>query len=271
MLKFITHRPLWLNILVGILLAVGVFALFVLSLKWLTHHNVSKTVPYVIGKSFDEAESILKKAGFEVEIQDSIYTDTARAHQVLKQFPEGDEVVKINRTVYVTINRSQPPLVPMPNLIGFSFRNAEMTLKNHGLRFGDSTSRPDFAKNAVLEQMHNGRPIVAGTMIRMGTEIDFVLGSGVGNEEFSVPNLVGETYGRARALLEGNGLVVGVVVPSGEIEDTMRAFIYRQSPERFNDDKKIQKIRSGQTIDLWIQADKPVSDSAGAPAPTQEN
>jgi beta-lactam-binding protein with PASTA domain len=185
----------------------------------------------------------------------------------LKQFPDGDEVVKINRTVYLTINRSQPPLVAMPNVIGFSFRNAEMTLKNHGLRFGDSTSRPDFAKNAVLEQMHNGRPIAAGTMIRMGTEIDFVLGSGVGNEEFSVPNLVGETYGRAKALLEGNGLVVGVVVPSGEIEDTLRAFIYRQSPERLNDDKKIQKIRTGQTIDLWIQAEKPVTDSTGTPVP----
>jgi eukaryotic-like serine/threonine-protein kinase len=270
MLKFITHRPLWLNILVGLLLAVGIFALFVLSLKWLTNHNVSKTVPYVTGKSFEEAESILEKAGFEVEIQDSIYTDTAKAMQVLKQFPEGDEVVKINRTVYLTINRSQPPMVAMPNVIGFSFRNAEMTLKNHGLRFGDSSSRPDFAKNAVLDQLHNGKPIAAGTMIRMGTEIDFVLGSGIGNEEFSVPNLIGETLGRAKALLEANGLVLGVVVPEGEIEDTMRAYISWQSPTRFNDEKKIQKIRSGQTMDFRIQAEKPVTDSVPPPAP-QEN
>jgi beta-lactam-binding protein with PASTA domain len=65
MLKFITHRPLWLNILVGLLLAVGIFALFVLSLKWLTHHNVSKTVPYVTGKSFEEAESILERQGLK--------------------------------------------------------------------------------------------------------------------------------------------------------------------------------------------------------------
>lgn len=272
MLKFITHRPLWLNVLVGLLLAVGIFSLFVLSLNWLTHHNVSKTVPYVTGKSFEEAESILEKAGFEVEIQDSIYTDTARGLEVLKQFPEGDEVVKVNRTVYLTINRSLPPMVAMPNLIGLSFRNAEMNLKNNGLRFGDSSSRPDFAKNAVLEQSHNGKPIAAGTMIRMGSEIDFVLGSGVGNEEFAVPNLVGETVARAKALLEGNGLVVGVLIPRGDIEDTMSAFIYQQKPERFNDEKKIQKIRPGQTIDFWIQPEKPVADSVEAPLPLpQEN
>ena len=68
MLKFITHRPLWLNIFVGVLLAIAIFSVFVLSLNWLTHHNVSKTVPNVTGKSFEEAERLLEKAGFEVEV-----------------------------------------------------------------------------------------------------------------------------------------------------------------------------------------------------------
>ena len=67
MLKFITHRSLWINILVGVLLAVGVFSVFVISLNWLTHHNVSRTVPQVTGKPLEEAESILEKAGFEVK------------------------------------------------------------------------------------------------------------------------------------------------------------------------------------------------------------
>ena len=136
MLKFITHRPLWLNIVVGILLAVGIFSVFVLSLTWLTHHNESMTVPQVIGKTFDEAESILDKAGFEIEIQDSIYSDTARPNVILKQFPEPDEIVKVNRKVFLTINRTVPPLVEMPNLLGYSIRNAEMTLKNAGLKLG---------------------------------------------------------------------------------------------------------------------------------------
>ncbi len=262
MLKFITHRPLWVNIAVGVLLAVGVFLIFILSLNWLTHHNSSKTVPQVTGKSFEDAEATLEGAGFEVEIQDSIYTDTTLPNTVLKQFPEADEVVKVNRTVYLTINRAVPPLVEMPNLVGYSFRNAEMTLKTMNLKVGDTTFEPNFAK-AVLRQLYNGREINPGTRVRMGSRISFVLGSGVGKEEFAVPNLVGMTFRQARTLLEANGLVVGAIVPSGAIEDTLAAYIYKQNPERYNEDKKIQRIRTGQTIDMWLQSEKPVTDSIG--------
>ena len=139
MFKFITHRPLWLNILVGFLLALVIFFIFIFSLNWFTHHDQSKTVPQCTGKSFEEAKEILEKAGFEVEIQDSIYVDTAKPLKVLKQVPEADEVVKVNRTVYLTINRAVPPMIEMPNIVGYSFRSAEMELKNMNLNVGDTT------------------------------------------------------------------------------------------------------------------------------------
>src|SRR5688572_17933772 len=83
--KFITHRPLWVNLLAGIVIAVVIFFIFVFSLNWFTHHDQSKTVPLVTGKSFEAAKEMLEKAGFEVEIQDSIYVDTTKSLQVLKQ------------------------------------------------------------------------------------------------------------------------------------------------------------------------------------------
>lgn len=266
MLKFITEKPLWLNILIGVLLAVVIFLIFVFSLNWITHHNESKTVPQVTGKSFNDAIEILDKAGFEIEVQDSIYTDTAKPFSVLKQFPEADEVVKVNRLVFLTINRSVPPLVEMPNLVGYSFRNAEMTLKNAGLKLGDTSFRADFAKNAVLEQLFNNAPIKPGTKVRMGSSISFVLGSGVGNIEFAVPDIVGMTYGEAKAKLEANGIGFGSIVALG-VTDTMNAYIYEQRPERFNDDKKLQHIRPGQTMDIRLQVDKPVKDSINLPLP----
>ena len=66
MLKFITHRPLWLNILIGILIGIGLFTVFILSLNWLTNHGKSRTVPSVVGKNFDEAVILLKKQGFDI-------------------------------------------------------------------------------------------------------------------------------------------------------------------------------------------------------------
>jgi beta-lactam-binding protein with PASTA domain len=267
--KFITHRPLWVNLLAGILLAVGIFSIVVLSLNWLTHHNSSKTIPLVTGKTYAEATKILEKAGFDVEIQDSIYTDTTKALVVLKQFPEADEIVKVNRKVYLTINRAVPPMVEMPNLVGYSFRNAEMTLKNSGLKFGDTTFRPDFAKNAILEQRYQGSIIAPGTKLRMGSRVDFVLGSGVGDQEYAVPNLVGMTYGQARNLLGEYQIGFGSIMADG-ISDTASAYIYQQNPTRFNDEKKIQHIRSGQTMDVFLQKDKPVRDSVATVIPSQD-
>jgi len=255
--KFITHRPLWVNIVVGLLLAIVIFAVFLLSLKWMTHHGRSATVPNVAGKNYEEARKILKKAGFDVEVQDSIYADTLKPLSVIKQIPEADEVVKSNRTVYLLISRAVPPLVEMPNLVGYSFRNAEMVLSNMDLKIGDTSFKPDFARNAVLEQLYNGSSINPGTKIRKGSVISLVLGDGVGKREFAVPVITGMQFCEVKRLLEESGIVIGAIVSDANISDTCSAWIYKQNPERFDDEKKLNHIRSGQTMDVWLQLDKP--------------
>ena len=260
MLKAITGRPLWVNVLVGIVLAIALFALFLLSLNWITGHGKSASVPSVTGKTYDEAKQILKKAGFDVEIQDSIYVDTVPALHVIKQIPEADEVVKSNRTVFLVIRRAVPPEVEMPNLSGYSFRNAEMVLKSMDLRVGDTTFKPDFARNAVLEQLYNGAVIKPGTKIRKGSVISLVLGDGIGNQEFAVPIITGMTFCDARAELESMGLSIGAILLDG-VTDTCNAFIYKQVPGRFDEEKHMLRIRSGQTIDVWLQTERPVADT----------
>lgn len=255
--KFITNRPLWVNIIAGIVLALLLFFLFLLSLDWITGHGKAATVPSVKGKTYAEAEKLLKKAGFDVEIQDSIYVDTAKAMTVVKQFPDADEVVKSNRTVLLIVSRAIPPEMEMPNLVGYSFRNAEMVLKNMDLKVGDTTFKPDFAKDAVLEQWYNGAKIAPGTKIRKGSTVSLVLGDGVGEREFNVPVITGMTYCEAKRLLEENGLVIGAVVPDADVTDTCNAYIFWQNPERFDEEKRIMKIRTGQTIDVKLQVIKP--------------
>ena len=270
MFKFITGKPIWVNILAGIAVALVLFFIFIFSLRWMTHHGQSKTVPQVMGKTFDEARQILEKAGFEVEIQDSVYVDTAKPMRVLKQVPESDELVKVNRTVYLTINRAVPPMIDMPNLVGYSYRSAAMALKNSSLRVGDTIFKPDFARNAVLEQLYNGRTIAAGSKVQMGSAISLVLGDGVGDRQFVVPNLVGLTYCEAKDILQANGLGFGSVNGAG-IADTCNAFIYKQYPERYDDEKRFRYIRSGQLMDIFLQSDKPVNDSTGSGVQPADN
>ncbi|MBL0130236.1 MAG: PASTA domain-containing protein [Chitinophagaceae bacterium] len=261
MFRFITNRPLWVNILAGFVIAVGIFSLFLLSLNLLTSHGSIATVTSVNRKNYEEAEKILKKAGFQVEIQDSIYVDTAKPLTVIKQIPDADEIVKSKRTVFLIISRAIPPYVEMPNLVGFSFRNAEMVLKNMDLNIGDTTFKPDFAKNAVLEQKFNGVSIAPGTKIRKGSVLSLVLGDGVGKREFTVPVITGMRYGDAKEILEANGIVIGAIITDANVSDTLNAWIYKQNPERFGEEKRLQHIRSGQTIDVWLQLDKPAKDT----------
>lgn len=247
-------------------MVICLFLLYLL-LGPLTRHGRSRTVPNVVGKSFDEAKKNLSDQGFELEVQDSIYVDTSAKGSVLRQIPEGDAVVKINRKVYLTINRHVPPEVEMPNLIGFSFRNAELQLKNMGLRVGDTTFKPDFAKHSVLEQHYNGSAISPGTKIQQGSAIDLVLGDGVGELEFAVPNLIGMTFGQAKTLLEANGLSFLVVQPDPGVTDTLSAFISWQNPQRLTLEGKKVRIRTGQTMDVKLSLVKPVIDSLSQQIP----
>lgn len=271
MFKILNNKPFWVHILLAIALIFLILFLFVLSLNWITKHGESSTVPAVTGKNIKEAKTILDKKGFEVVVQDSVYYDSLPPGMILKQIPDADEVIKVNRTVYVTINRYIAPDVEMPNLNGNSYKIAEIKLKSLGLRIGDTTFKPDFAKNTILEATFRGNPIAAGTKIKMGSTIDLVLGSGVGDEFIAVPDLVGMSYDEARALLDAKGIILGSVVPKADVRDTATAFVYQQRPAPKTEDGKRLSIRAGQMVDLFLQVEKPVTDSSMLQPPPVNN
>lgn len=262
MFNYITSKPLWVNILTGLGVVIVLIIVFLQSLQWITRHDKTLTIPNVTGKSYEQARQVLEGQGFEVQIQDSIYNDTAKPASVLRQFPDADALVKVNRTVYLTVNRTIPPLIDMPNLEGLSFRSAEIAIQQYGLKLEDTVYRTDFAKNSVLEQQYNGGRIKAGTKIPQGSSILLVLGSGLGSEEFSVPELYGLTYSDAKVLLESNGLNVGIVMPNAD----PNAYVYKQRPEHNTPDGRVNRIRQGQSVDLWLQFDKPAPLSPTVPS-----
>jgi beta-lactam-binding protein with PASTA domain len=261
MFRFITGKPLWINILFAFILIFILLFLFLLSLDFFTRHGKTLTIPSVTNLPYTQAEKILKDQGFDIVIQDSIYSDTATPLSVLRQFPDADAVVKENRTVYLTINRAIAPMIDMPNLEGMSFRTAQIVMKQYGLKLKDTVFRPDFAKNSVLEQQYDGERIKPGTKLPMGSNIVLVLGSGLGQDEFNVPDLFSLTYSEAVMMLQSTGLSPGAVVPDPDVSDSMNGYVYRQSPERFTYDNRMNRIRPGQTIDLWLSKEKPVRQS----------
>ncbi len=247
--------------------------LFFGSLSWITGYGKTEKVPAVTGQNIIAAQKILEDKGFDVVIQDSLYVDSVAKQAVLRQIPEADAVVKSGRTIYLTVNRTIPPQVEMPNLSGFSVKSAEMYLVSLGLKMGEVTYRPDIARNSVLEQLYNNAPIAPGTKIPIGTVISFVLGSGVGATEMNVPDIVGMTLAEARVYLAGINVNIGAVIPIGPIRDSSTAFIQRQTPSSLSDSLSAtgaripNKIRLGQVMDVYIGSTAPVkNDSTGIPS-----
>jgi beta-lactam-binding protein with PASTA domain len=245
-------------LLAGIGLLLLLLLLFLGSLSLLTQHGKTMKIPAVAGMSYADAKKTLESQGFDVQVQqDSVYTDTIPPLRVVKQFPEADNLVKVNRTVYLTLNRSQAPIVQMPNVVSMSLRNATMVLHQYGLRIGDTIFKPDFARNSVLDQQYKGASIKPGTQIQQGSSVTLVLGNGIGEASFIVPDLFGLTYQQAKARLDSSALIFGAVVRDPDVRDTTEAYVYRQSPEQFNEEGQPSRIHPGQTVDVWLSAQKP--------------
>lgn len=253
MFKFITRRPLWVNIITAALLAFFLLFLFLQMLSWMTRHGEHLTVPSVVGMKTPEAISLLTKKGFDVQIQDSVYTDTTANGTVIKQLPDPNATVKINRTVFLTVNRVIPPMVEMPKLEGQSLRFAlDMLARNH-LKLGDTLYRPDFMQGSVLEQHFKGVRITEKTKIPWGSSISLVIGGGLGDQQMLVPSVVGMTFADARNFLKENGIGIGAVIAEG-VKDSANAFVIKQNPDRFDVDHLPRYIQSGQVMDLYLSS-----------------
>lgn len=271
----LTAKPLWVNILAGLGIVLILIILFFSLLGWITNYGKVTTVPSVTGQEITAAIQVLEQAGFEVEIQDSVYVDSLPKLAVVRQTPEADAAVKSGRTIYLTVNRQVSPQVEMPSLIGYSVKSAELYLQSLQLKMGAITYKPDIARNSVLEQLYNGVPIKAGDKVPLGATISFVLGSGLGGSEMDVPNLIGMTLDEARSYLSTLSINTGAIVGIGAIKDSATAFIVKQSPEYLSElldpsgNRVPNKIRQGQIMDLYISSVAPIRDTGRIIPPNQ--
>jgi len=254
--KFITDRPFWVNLLAAIALGFLLIFGFLQMLSWVTRHGQHLTVPDVKRKDTQEAIKLLEDQGFDVVIQDSTYTDTLPKGIVIKQLPDPDATVKVNRTVFLTVNCVIPPLVEMPDLKGLGLNFALDVLERNHLELQDTVYRTDIMKGAVLEQKYHGSVIAKGTKIPWGSSITLVVGSGLGDTSIVVPDVIGMTYGDVKVMLDSMG-IVSVAVPEPGITDTAAAFIYKQNPMHLNEANKYNYIKPGMFMDLYLSTTKP--------------
>jgi eukaryotic-like serine/threonine-protein kinase len=252
------------NLLVIVGLCVVLYFFFFGVLGQITGHGEEVKVPNIIGKTLQVGESQLQKVGFDVQI-DSSYDPSKKALIILGQQPEFGEIVKPGRTIFLTVNKAEPPKTPMPNLNGLSLRSAVMILNSSKLKLGDTSYRPDIAQGAVLDQIYQGEIIRPGQMIPQGSSISLVLGDGLGNTVFDVPDIVGLTYVEAVAMLSANNLQY-TAVASDDISDTSSAYVYRQVPSALNELGTANRLREGDEVGFYFKQNPSSSDFESGPS-----
>lgn len=131
-------------------------------------------VPNVARLSVREAEETLKREGFGVKIGGTRYDPAVGEGLVVAQSPRAKALAKRGRRIYVTISKGGQ-LYAVPDVEGVSLRQAELQIKNNGLKLGRVTYRPseDVPKGVIVSQ----RP-AADDSVGRSVPVDLVVSSG---------------------------------------------------------------------------------------------
>jgi eukaryotic-like serine/threonine-protein kinase len=254
MAKIRTETKQDLLIHVGIIICtflVLFLGFFFLYLPWSTNHGQSIKVPKIEGLKLDRAEDILNNNNLRIEVSDCVFVAGAEPLTILNHYPKAGSNVKEDRKIYVTITAENAPNIRMPKITELSLHSAEMQLKQVGLLKGKIEFKPDLAENTVLEQRFNGQPIPPGTFIPKGSQVDLVVGNGLGSAQIDIPNVIGKPFDEAELVIKGSGLELGSVIYD-ETSDKPAGTIIKQNPPDTDG-----KIIEGTFIDLWVAGKDP--------------
>lgn len=220
------------NLMLALLILAVLVAGVMIGLNVGTRHNEEITVPDLRGMTVAEARNAASAAGMRVEVVDSVYSmrnrGTVRSHN-----PEAGAKVKEGRRILLTVNAVNPKKVAMPNLVGYSARQAASELRTRGLVPGRLIYKHDMATNNVLSQLQGGRPVAPGSLVPAESAIDLVIGLGPSDNKTIIPDLTGETAQSASEILHDHYLNVRSLNFSSRIktyEDSLSAVVYKQSP-----------------------------------------
>jgi len=196
-------------------------------------------VPDVVGKTFEQATTVVKGAGLGVGQRVRKESSEAAPGIVLAQDPAAAS--RVGKATKVDLVVAAAPRIVVPQIVGKSSTDAESTLAHAGLIVGMKTTKEssETSPGIVVGQ----RP-AAGQVLDRGAKVDLVIATPM---TVAVPNVVSMPMDRAKLTLEQSGLSVGNVRESSS-NVSSAGTVLSQGPAAGT------KVRSGVRVDLVIVA-----------------
>ncbi len=191
--KFIFSITFLKNLVAAVILVLLIVFGLKIYLGTYTHHNEYHLVPDLTGKSFEEAQKILKDRKMNIVIIDTVdYNPKYPKYAVIEQNPHKNDKVKVGRKIYVKLNNDSYAKVSLPQIIGKTKRQAVSLIKASGLKVGKISTKPYFAE-VVLYAVYQKDTLKNGSKIPKTSQIDLIIGDGKRPVEDTGNNTDGDT------------------------------------------------------------------------------
>lgn len=253
MWKYLKSREFRLTALAlvgGVALIYLIF--FFVFLPLYTNHGEEVVVPDVTRMTLTNATEKLEEGDLRYEVVDSLFDSELEPLAVISQDPVPNSRVKPGRRIYLTVNKTVPPTVKFPNIVGVSQYQAKLRLEGSSLTVGKMEYVPHQYANLVISVSYKGQKIKEGDLLPKFAKIDMTIGKGTGSIRVETPNLVGMSYEAAIGMLNRLGLPMAPprFQPESQEEDGM---VIQQSPRYAPGDS----ISMGTEFVLFIAGPEP--------------
>ena len=174
----LTSKILWVNLLAMCLVVVAIAVGVWIALERYTLHGIEITVPNVKGMLVSDAKRTMERQGLTAVVSDSGYNKTMPAGTVLDQTPANESRVKPGREIFLTINTTSTPTIPLPDIAdNSSLREAEARLKALGLKL-TPCEYVDGEREWVYGVKYRGHNLFGGDRVPIDAELTLQVGSG---------------------------------------------------------------------------------------------
>ncbi|MDR3288518.1 MAG: Stk1 family PASTA domain-containing Ser/Thr kinase [Peptococcaceae bacterium] len=189
-------------------LGLGLIAAFLLifgGLSLYRYFNVAETsVPNLVGKSLEEAETLLTSRNLILGKLADEYSDTVKEGLIIRQSKPQDTKIKIGNEIQVTVS-SGPELIPMPDLKNLNREEALNKLLSTGFAEEKITFKL-LPSETVPEGYVADQTPPARSPWTKNSNIDVWLSNGPQVEMVTVPPLMGYSWEMAEEILLGLNL-----------------------------------------------------------------
>jgi len=219
---FITNLPqkyIWIGMVILFIVCFA-WAFFSFGNFW-SSEDIS--VPNVVGKPVEVAETTLKKMDLKVSV-DEIASDDVPSGQVISQTPSAGTNVKAKRIIHLTVSKGGASIL-IPDLKGLTLEQAKERLDKLGLSLGaiENGNDPDKPSEIIISQSPE-----PGSKAAKGTRVNITVNM---KQKISIPNVVGMTLADARKTLLTMKLSVGTIHSTdGVTADDSSALVVSQDP-----------------------------------------